>query len=154
MAVISLPSEISTSLFRWYDERVFGTIPANEAPNTPANVEGRGDVEELIDRLRRQAVVARECSAPSSSPSTTQVQFMTAEDPLFVPLERPSNILSLIAHYPVTYNPPASAQTGQHQIPAQALVDQVIRTGDVIPVPSGEEPAQPTKSKPKPRRKK
>ena len=56
--VLRLPPDLSASLFSWYDLRVFGHIPASGASTTTAHVQGHGDVDELIERFQRQAIVA------------------------------------------------------------------------------------------------
>ena len=99
--VLRLPPDLSASLFSWYDLRVFGHIPASGASTTTAHVQGHGDVDELIERLQRQAIVAREY--PTHSPAS--VEPTTAEaDPLPVPSIHISgnHTVSYCDYYPIT----------------------------------------------------
>ena len=99
--VLRLPPDLSASLFSWYDLRIFGSVPASGASSTTAHVQGRGDVDKLIERLRRQAILAREY--PTLPPAS--VQPATAEgDPLPVPSIHISgnHTVSYCDHYPVT----------------------------------------------------
>jgi hypothetical protein len=75
--ILLLPSELSTGLFAWYDQRIFRSISASGASNTTASAQGHGDIDELIDRLRRQAIVAHEI--PAQAPSLALVPPMTAD---------------------------------------------------------------------------
>jgi hypothetical protein len=85
-AILLLPSELSAGLFAWYDQHIFGSILASSASNTTAHAQGHGDVDELIEWLQCQAIVARESPAQAPAPSLALVQPTTAEaDPLPVP---------------------------------------------------------------------
>ena len=139
-AVLRLPSDYSTKLFSWYDQHIFGSIPANGAPNTTAHAQGRGDVSELIERLQRQAIVARESPAPS--PALVQPTTAEADLPSMPSVHISGNRLSHYAFYTITKNATAA---GQH--PVQAPVDRVT----VTEVTAGDNTEVPVQPGPRPR---
>lgn len=156
--ILLLPPELSTALFSWYDQRVFGSISATGPSSTSVSVQGLGDVNDLIVRLRRQAIAARESPTPLAAPSPALVQPTTVEvDPLLVPsIHVSGDYLVFDCVYQITEDPPAPGQTSQR--PAEvsaALVNQTAgATAPLIqaPISSGETQDAPgVKPKPKAR---